>query len=62
MLWTSIGHTLCTYGALSADGTRLFVPYVSPGRASGVAMFDITDPSHPRLLDGYRLARGPDRT
>ena len=44
--------------SVSSDGTRLYVPYESPGRASGVAMFDITDPSHPRLLDDYRLAPG----
>jgi hypothetical protein len=48
--------------AVSPDGTRLFVPYESSsGRGSGIAMFDVSHPDHPRLLDNLKLgpAAGP---
>jgi hypothetical protein len=48
--------------AVSSDGTRLFVPYdSSSGRGSGIAMFDVSHPDHPRLLDNLTLppAAGP---
>lgn len=39
--------------------TRLFVPYsTSTSQGSGIAMFDVTDPGHPRLLDNFKLAPG----
>lgn len=42
--------------AISPDGTRLFVPYDSAsGQDCGIAMFDVTDPRHPRLLDNFKL-------
>src|SRR6185312_4158272 len=45
--------------SLSPDGTRLFVPYsTATNQASGVAMFDVTNPSRPRLLDDLKLASG----
>ena len=44
---------------VSADGTRLFVPYVSgSGPDSGIAMFDVSRPDHPSLLDNFKL--GPN--
>lgn len=44
--------------AVSSDGTRLFVPYTGNGGADGIAMFDVSDPAHPRLLDNFRTGRG----
>jgi selenium-binding protein 1 len=45
--------------SVSSDGTRLYVPYSSPtNEASGVAMFDVTNPSHPRLLADLKLPTG----
>lgn len=39
--------------------TRLFVPYsTSTSQGSGIAMFDVTSPGHPRLLDNFRLPPG----
>ena len=47
--------------AISPDGTRLFVPYITgTGQAGGIAMFDVTDPHHPRLLDNLKLPPGAD--
>jgi len=44
---------------ISPDGTRLFVPYISAsGQDSGIAMFDVTNPRHPRLLDNFKLGPG----
>ena len=44
--------------AVSADGSRLFVPYQSPTGQGGVAMLDISHPSHPRLLFNLNLGEG----
>jgi len=44
---------------ISPDGTRLFVPYISgSGPAGGIAMFDVSVPGRPRLLDNFRLGPG----
>ncbi len=45
--------------SITPDATRMFVPYSSPTtQASGVAMFDITNPRHPRLVDDLKLPFG----
>ena len=44
---------------ISSDGKRLFVPYASAtGQAGGIAMFDVSEPDHPRLLDDFKLDPG----
>jgi hypothetical protein len=45
--------------AISATGTRLFVPYsTANGSAGGVVMLDVSDPEHPRLLANLELGAG----